>query len=223
MKRTPEPELMLDDAQAEAYARADFAEPNQRFMRELQVRHADLAGGGVALDLGCGPGTLTLGLAEALPRWSFEAVDGSLAMLALGRKAAARAGLGSRVRFHRARLPALPEVLRGQRFPLLLSNSLLHHLEKPVTLWDALRACGAPGARVFVMDLLRPASLDAARRLVDRYASTEPELLRRDFLHSLCAAYEREEVQLQLQQAGLETLSCEVVSDRHWIAYGTLD
>jgi ubiquinone/menaquinone biosynthesis C-methylase UbiE len=222
MKRIPEPELMLDDAQAEAYARADFTEPNERFARELLVRHADLGDGGVALDLGCGPGELTLGLAKALPGWRIEAVDGSPAMLALGEKAATRAGLESRVRFHQARLPALPEALRGQRFPLLLSNSLLHHLDDPATLWDALRACATPGARVLVMDLLRPASLDAARSLVDRYAASEPELLRHDFLHSLCAAYERPEVELQLQRAGLETLSCEVVSDRHWIAYGVL-
>jgi hypothetical protein len=75
---------------------------------------------------------------------------------------------------------------------------------------------------VFVGDLLRPASATEARAIVAREAGGEPELLRRDFFHSLCAAYTPDEVGAQLAAAGLAHFALEVVSDRHWIAYGEL-
>jgi SAM-dependent methyltransferase len=222
VKRVPEPELMLDPDQARAYAAADFAEPHERFVALLREKLSGLPAAGRALDLGCGPGDPTLRLARALPGWQVDAVDGSPAMLALAREGSARAGLAARVRFHEALLPDPPAALAGQRFDLVLSNSLLHHLADPVALWDSLRRFAAPGASVFVMDLLRPPSREAAHVLVTRYAAGEPELLRRDFFHSLLAAYQPDEVQGQLERAGLGGLGCEVVSDRHWIVWGRL-
>jgi SAM-dependent methyltransferase len=222
VKRVPEPELMDDAAQARAYAAADFAEPHERFVALLRERLPGLPVRGRALDLGCGPGDPTLRLARALPAWEIDALDGSAPMLALAREAAARAGLAARVRFHAARLPEAPPALAAARFDLVLSNSLLHHLPEPATLWVALRRFAAPGARAFVMDLLRPASVAEAEALVARHAAGEPEVLRRDFLLSLCAAYRPDEVRTQLAAAGLAGLACEAVSDRHWIAWGAL-
>jgi SAM-dependent methyltransferase len=121
-----------------------------------------------------------------------------------------------------ARLPEAPAALDGRRFELVLSNSLLHHLPDPALLWESVRRFAAPGASVFAMDLLRPENLEAARALVHRHAAGEPELLRRDFFHSLCAAYRPHEVRAQLERAGLDTLACEIASDRHWIAWGQL-
>jgi SAM-dependent methyltransferase len=220
VKRTPEPELMEDPAQARAYAAADFSEPHERFVALLRARLPALAPAGRALDLGCGPGDPTLRLARALPGWEIDGVDGSPAMLALAREAAERAGLAARVRFHRARLPDAEPALAALRFDLVCSNSLLHHLADPAVLWQAVRRFAAPSAAVFVMDLLRPHSAEAARERVERYAANEPELLRRDFFHSLCAAYRTDEVAAQLAAAGLGALRLEVVSDRHWIGYG---
>jgi SAM-dependent methyltransferase len=219
IERIPEPELMDDPAQARAYAAADFAEPHDRFVALLRERLPRLAASGHALDLGAGPGDPTLRMARALPGWEIDGVEASPAMLALARESAERAGLASRVRFHAARLPEAPAALAGRRFDLVMSNSLLHHLTDPAALWDATARFAAPGAGVFVMDLLRPASEGDAEALVARYAAGEAELLRRDFLHSLRAAYRPDEVRAQLARAGL-ALACEVVSDRHWIAWG---
>jgi SAM-dependent methyltransferase len=143
-------------------------------------------------------------------------------MLALARAAAAGAGLAARVRFHAGRLPEAPAALDGRRFELVFSNSLLHHLPDPAVLWESVHRFAAPGAAVFVMDLLRPPSIEAARALVERHAAGEAELLRRDFFHSLCAAYRPEEIEGQLARAGLGALCCAVVSDRHWIGWGWL-
>jgi SAM-dependent methyltransferase len=220
MERVPEPELMLDAAQARAYAAADFAAPHQRCIELLLEKQVQLPAAGRAVDLGCGPGDVTLRLARALPGWSIDALDGSPAMLALAREACTRAGV-------QARVSCCAVVLPHGRPPhppydLLFSNSLLHHLASPMVLWSALAGWGRAGAGVFVMDLLRPRDETAVRRLVGRYAAGEPPVLRRDFDASLRAAYRPAEVREQLRQAGLADLQVEVVSDRHFIVWGRL-
>jgi len=81
----------------------------------------------------------------------------------------------------------------------------------------------APGASVFVMDLLRPESPEAAQSLVDRYAAGEPEILRRDFYGSLLAAYTPTELETQLRHADFSHLRLEIVSDRHFVVSGRID
>ena len=220
MQRVPEPELMLDTAQACAYASADFAAPHQRCIELLLAKHPQLPPQGTALDLGCGPGDVTLRLARALPAWRIDALDGSPAMLALARAACARAGVQSRVSLHDVVLPhgSPPRA----PYDLLFSNSLLHHLDRPAVLWSAVSRWGRAGSHVFIMDLLRPGSEADARALVEQYAASEREVLQRDFFNSLRAAYEPSEVRAQLGELGLAHLVLEVVSDRHFIVWGRL-
>ncbi|MEJ2397405.1 MAG: SAM-dependent methyltransferase, partial [Gammaproteobacteria bacterium] len=102
------------------------------------------------------------------------------------------------------------------------SNSLLHHLHEPMVLWRSLKQYANPGAAIFIMDLLRPASSDDAQKLVTEYAGDEPEILRKDFLASLYAAFSLEEVRQQLADMQLSHLQVTDVSDRHLIIYGYL-
>lgn len=216
MERVPEPELMDDARQAAAYAHADFAEPHQAIVDRFRTcfpRH-DVHR---ALDLGCGSGDVTVRFARAHPQAEVLGVDGAPAMLAHAHAAVRAAGLTGRVRFLHARLPA-PSLPVG--FDTIISNSLLHHLADPAVLWQAVARCAAPGAAIFVADLARPASPEEARDFVERYAAGEPEILKRDFHHSLHAAYRPEEVQVQLARAGLGHLQVEKISDRHLAVFG---
>lgn len=219
MQRIPEPELMDDEAQARAYAEADFEEPNSRFAELYAEFVGPLRPGAAVLDLGCGPGDITLRIAAAHPEIEIHGLDGSAAMLAFGHAAlAARPELATRVSFIEGLVP--DAVLPRARYEAVLSNSLLHHLHQPETLWRMVRDRARPGAPVLVMDLMRPADEAAARALVDEYAAGEPEVLRRDFYNSLLAAFEPEEVRRQLELAGLGGLEVVPVSDRHLLVRG---
>ena len=103
-----------------------------------------------------------------------------------------------------------------------MSNSLLHHLHDPLVLWRAVLGHGAPGAAVLVMDLYRPGSTGAAQEIVEAYAGEEPEVLKRDFYNSLCAAFDPAEVREQLAPCGLGALEVRTVSDRHMVVAGRL-
>lgn len=220
MLRIPEPELMEDAEQATAYAAADFQEANNLFLDLWrEAVGADLVQGPL-LDLGCGPADIPLALARAFPEAAIDGVDGSEAMLAHARGACEAAGLCERVRFIQGRLPDVALVRTD--YAGVISNSLLHHLHTPSVLWDTVLGHGRPGARVLIMDLKRPATKTEARDLVEAYASGEPEVLRRDFFNSLCAAFTPREVREQLDQAGLGHFQVREVSNRHLAVNGRL-
>ncbi|MDH4166026.1 MAG: class I SAM-dependent methyltransferase [Gammaproteobacteria bacterium] len=220
MQRIPEPELMDEAEQARAYAMADFAEPNARFVSYFETEFPDLQAGAV-LDLGCGPGDIVLRLATRRAGLTVHGIDGSAAMLRFASESLHEAPeLGGRVQFIEGLLPGAMLPLPG--YDAVVSNSLLHHLHDPGVFWRAVREAGLPGAAVLVMDLFRPQSRAAAQAIVDQYAATEPDVLRQDFLASLCAAFEPGEVRAQLREHGLDGLSVRTVSDRHLLISGRL-
>ncbi len=218
--RIPEPELMDGEEQALAYARADFEEPNRRFV-EL-VLAAGLPPVGRALDLGCGPADIALRLARQLPGWHLVGVDGSEAMLAHGRAALLDEPLlGARVDLVQGLVPQVARELPGD-WDLILSNSLLHHLHEPSGLWSSIAALGRPGTRVLVVDLRRPPSQEHVEQLVAEWSADEPDILQRDFAASLRAAFRVEEVRGQLRSAGLEGLQVAELTERHLVVSGQL-
>lgn len=220
MRRIPEPELMDEFEQARAYAEADFSEPNERFVQLFEAEFPALASGYV-VDLGCGPGDIAVRLARRHAGLHVDGVDGSRPMLDFGEaRLRGEPALAARVRFIQAVLPdaALPR----ERYDAVISNSLLHHLHDPGVLWRAVRSLGAPGAAVLVMDLCRPDSPGAAQEIVEAYAGEEPEVLKRDFFNSLCAAFDPAELRAQLSESGLGALAVRIVSDRHLVVAGRL-
>lgn len=218
MIREPEPELMMDEAQARAYAKADFDEPHSRFVELFTQFFPGESPTGYVLDLGCGPADICVRLARAYPNCLIHGVDGSEAMLRWGQSRLLEEQLQQRIQLFRFHLPAAELPL--DQYDIIISNSLLHHLGDPQTLWDSVQQFSPSAAPVFVMDLMRPPSATDARRLVNTYASNEPEVLQRDFYQSLVSAYQTDEVEYQLGAAGLKHFSMAVVSDRHWVVYG---
>jgi SAM-dependent methyltransferase len=216
---------MEDPAHARAYSDADFAAPHQAMVDDLLARRPGLpATAGRVVDLGCGPADVTARVATALPGAAVVGVDAGPVMLGLGRERIARLGLEERVELAELRLPASGDALaRLGAFDVVVSNSLLHHLDDPAALWATVRALGTVGAVVHVFDLRRPADDDTVDALVARYASDEPAVLRDDFRASLRAAYRPGEVERQLTTAGLaEALAVEAAGDRHLLVSGVL-
>ncbi len=218
MNRTPEPELMLGQEQAQAYSKADFEEPHSLFMELLAERFPEEIAAGSVLDLGCGPADISLRFARAYPQARIHGVDGSEAMLRFGKQAVCREELEERVQLIHCTLPTIE--LPQKAYDVVISNSLLHHLQDPQVLWQTIKQFARPVAPIFVMDLMRPASEAQAQEWVSTYTAREAEILKRDFYHSLQAAYRVDEIQSQLQEARLKHFSVEVVSDRHMIVWG---
>ena len=220
MNRLPEPELMNDPAQAHAYAHADFAEPHQRFVSLFSEEFPTLELRGRVLDLGCGAADVTLRFARAFPDCVIDAVDGAEQMLAHAHALVAHVGMQARINLLHQCLPTTP--LSSHPYDAIISNSLLHHLHDPNVLWDTIKAHAHGGTAIFVLDLLRPASVEHAHALVEQYAHAEPAILKRDFFNSLLAAFCADEIRAQLTQCGLPQLRVRAISDRHVLISGTI-
>jgi len=218
MNRVVEPELMDDQEQALAYAKADFEEENQGFVDRFLEFYPEFTSGHV-LDLGCGPADIPIRLARALPDCRMTGVDGSAPMIALGVEAIRAAGLANRITL---RCERFQETVLEERADAVISNSLLHHVPNALQFWYAVKKLAQPGAVVLVMDLLRPESPEAAKAIVEKYAADEPAILRRDFYNSLLASYTEDEVAAQLTEMNLSRLLIDVLDDRHWIVGGRL-
>ena len=220
MERVTEPELMDEDEQARAYSNADFAEPHERFVDLLVASTKGSALIGPVLDLGCGPADVTMRVAKRMPGLSLHGVDGSAAMLRCGHARLAQEQLADRITLVQALLPR--DRPPADSYPTIISNSLLHHLHDPSGLWTTVRKFAAKNAHVFVMDLMRPATITDVDRLVAENSQGEPEVLVRDFHASLCAAFTVDEVRAQLAAASLSSLVVEAVSNRHLTVSGSV-
>jgi ubiquinone/menaquinone biosynthesis C-methylase UbiE len=220
MQRIPEPELMIDDKQARAYALADFEQPHSMFI-QLFLKHFpnDTIIGNV-LDLGCGTADITRRFAQAFVQCHLDGVDNSEPMLKYGRDLLKKYRLTDRIRLLKGYLPGAK--LPVERYNAVISNSLLHHLAEPMVLWNTIKAVATPEAPIFIMDLMRPESPTQAKIITNQYTQGEPEILRQDFYNSLLAAYRIDEVQKQLQDVGLDHLHVLEVSDRHLVVMGKL-
>jgi trans-aconitate 2-methyltransferase len=225
MERIVEPELMDDVLQARAYAAADFSATDQAVLERidflfgaaLQVTDRCLR----IVDLGCGPGNITFLLARRWPAAAVVGIDGAAAMLAIATQRCQSAPEAFRhVRFCQAVLPCPQRV--EERYHALVSNSLLHHLHDPGVLWQSVRQLALPGASLYIKDLRRPANATALQELVLRHAGTAPAVLRRDYAHSLRAAFTTEEVAGQLELAGLDRLQVQDLDDRYLEIFGFL-
>ena len=224
MDRIVEPELMDEADQAQAYAEADFSEPNTKFLEFYQEHFGEQPITGRVVDLGCGPAEIAFAMVAKFPDCKVIGVDGAPAMLA---SALERKRLGEEVCPGVDRLSFIVETLPcykldGAPFDVIISNSLLHHLHDPSAHWDTVKALGAPGTRVLVMDLFRPDSTEDADALVAKYAVGQPDVLRRDIYHSLLAAFRPDEIRQQLEDAGLSGFEVRVASDRHVLIAGEL-
>ena len=230
MQRVPEPELMEEAAQVRAYAQADFSAGDAAVLERLAglAAKAGLAierPGALLIDLGCGPGNISFRLLERYPEAQVVGVDGAAAMLQVAeQRQRALGAAGSRLTLACHTLPsaALEQGELAGRCTALVSNSLLHHLHEPAVLWCTVRALAGPGAFLYLRDLRRPATPAAAEALLALHLPDAPAVLQRDYLASLHAAFTPDEVETQLQQAGLDTLQVAPLDDRYLEVWGQL-
>jgi SAM-dependent methyltransferase len=215
MERVLEPELMDDELQSIAYAKADFSTSNQLFVDGLNRDVPQLLQ--TAVDIGCGPGDVVIRLARARPNLHITAIDGSAPMITLARGAVMMAGLGDRITLMQGYVPGVE--LKARSFDAVLSKDLLHHVPEPSRLWTEVKRLAKPGAAIYVMDLVRPPTREEAGRIVERVAAREDPILREDFFNSLCAAFTVDELREQVAAAGLH-LDVRQISDRHALVSG---
>jgi ubiquinone/menaquinone biosynthesis C-methylase UbiE len=209
--RVLEPEVMDTAEEASAYDTMDHSEVNRRFVADLLARHP---APGRVLDLGTGTALIPLELARAEASCRIVAVDLAAHMLARARENVAGAGLADRIELRLVDAKSAP--FRRGEFDLVMSNSIVHHIPDPRTLFRQIAELLEPATGLFVRDLFRPDTEAELAALVTRYAGDADPTQRELFRASLAAALTVDEARGMAEEVGLRGARVEMTSDRHW-------
>ena len=215
--RVLEPEVMNDPLQVDAYAAADFNVSDQavvdRIVQLLALAGAHFLPQASLVDLGCGPGNISLRLAQRWTDCCVLGMDAAERMLQVAEDRRRAAGVMSeRLRYLQQALPLQASVIQAD---LVVSNSLLHHLHDPMHLWSSVKSLASSRCLVLHRDLKRPDSEASIEDLCQQHVAYAPEVLQRDYRASLHAAFTTAEVKAQLADAGLAQLQVLEVEDRY--------
>ncbi len=164
IQRVPEPELMDESSEVEAYASTTAQAYLESIDRTFVDHIARLFNRddprllrGCALDVGCGPGQIPILVAQRWPGLRVTGVDAAPQMVEEARRAAARTQVAISFQVIRAggnqRLP-----FDDASFDLVICNSVLHHLPHPVAVLDEIARVAKPQGAVLIRDLRRPAA-----------------------------------------------------------------
>ena len=213
ISRVLEPEVMDSADDAREYDEMDHAVVNTAFADEL----ASLVGRdhpGPILDVGAGTALIPIEICRRLPRASIVAVDLSAAMLERARGRIVRAGLSDRVSVEQADAKRLP--FAAASFPVVISNSIIHHIPEPSDAVAEIARVAIEGAALLIRDLCRPDNEASLAALVATHVGEESDRARQLFADSLRAALTVEEMRQLVARYGFAPKAVTRTSDRHW-------
>ncbi len=219
LPRVLEVEYMDTVEEAAAYDAMDHSHVNRLFVADLLAalgrRSADADAAMLdVLDLGAGTARIPIELCQKHADARVLAVDAAVQMLELARYNVEIAGMIERVQLLQADAKRLP--FRDGLFHVVISNSILHHIPEPLLVVREAARVTAPGGLLFFRDLLRPASAEQLRDLVEQYAGAEAPAARQMFADSLHAALSLSEIRELVATLGFAPESVQATSDRHW-------
>ena len=209
LRRVPEPELMDDDSEVEAYASAAAAQYLEAIDRSFVDHIARLIQGaglesGRVLDLGCGPGQILIMMKQRWPNMQITGLDAGPAMIDKARADAPAAGLD--ITYEVLRLGPNGETklpYNDAEFDIVTCNSVIHHLTDPINALDEMARVAKPEGAVLIRDLARPAFLfpyPLHVRIFGRHYEGE---MRRLYEASVAAAYTPPELNQMLRNSRL--------------------
>jgi ubiquinone/menaquinone biosynthesis C-methylase UbiE len=211
LPRILEPEVMDTPEEARDYDAMDHSAVNRVFVADFL---AVWDGRGPVLDLGTGTALIPIEFCRQSSRGEVVAVDAAEHMLAVARENVRRAVFDSRIKLQLIDAKRMP--FPDQSFPAIMSNSIVHHIPDPRTVFAEIARVAAADATIFVRDLLRPRDQASLNRLVETYAGDANDHQKKMFAESLHAALTVDEVRELVGGAGYDAAGVRQTTDRHW-------
>ena len=221
LPRRLEPEVMDTALEADDYDSMDHREVNRAFVDDLLVL-GSLSGNSSdtprILDVGTGTAQIPIELCQRSVPARVVGIDLAEEMLKLGRRNLTASGFEARISLER--IDAKQSPYDDNSFDVVMSNSIVHHIPKPVTVLHEMSRVLRTEGILFVRDLMRPDDLAALESLVETYAAGANDHQRQLFRDSLHAALTLGEIEELLVATGLPRNWVEQTSDRHWTICG---
>ena len=216
LQRVLEPEVMDSFTEAHDYDAMNHASVNQQFVDDLLAKIAGQRWGETCdvLDLGTGTGQIPVELCTRSEHFRVMATDLSWHMLDVAYANVNIGGHNERIVLELQDAKSLP--YEANRFHVVMSNSIIHHVPEPQAVFSEALRMATAGGLLFFRDLARPADKETLGKLVELYAGGENERQQKMFAESLHAALTVAEVQSLVGELGCPPESVVMTSDRHW-------
>ena len=211
MNRILEPEVMDTWLEATAYDAMDFESVNSGFATDA----IDLDPHAIKiLDVGTGTARIPILMCQQRPQYLITAIDLAQSMLIIGQRNVEEAGLNQRIRLERVDSKRMP--YPDLEFDMVVSNSLVHHIPDPLSLFQEIKRLVRPGGAILIRDLIRPESDDVVNQLVAKIGEDYDPHQQQLFRDSLTAALTLVEVQELIDRVGLAQVELAQSSELHW-------
>ncbi len=211
MNRILEPEVMDTWLEATAYDAMDFESVNTAFATDA----IDLDPHAIKiLDVGTGTARIPILMCQQRPQYLITGIDLAQSMLIIGQRNVEEAGLNQRIRLERVDSKRMP--YPDLEFDMIVSNSLVHHVPDPLSLFQEFKRLVRPGGAILIRDLIRPENDTIVNDLVAKIGKEYDTHQQQLFRDSLNAALTLTEVQELIDRVGLTEVKLSQSSDLHW-------
>jgi ubiquinone/menaquinone biosynthesis C-methylase UbiE len=173
--------------------------------RQLAAKAASAIPGGKVLEVGSGPGYVSLEIARLLPEVKIVGLDLSETMIEIATRNADEYGVSDRVKFRQGDASAMP--FEESLFDFVVSCGSLHHWQNPPEVFDEIHRVLKPGCSALIDDLRRDASPESMREWTSGH---ESRFMRWGARHSFTEAYTAREIEDILEDSAFENFDVKV-------------
>ena len=173
--------------------------------RQLATKAVSAIPSGKVLEVGPGPGYVSLEVARLLPEAEIVGLDLSETMIEIATRNADEYGVSDRVEFRQGDASAMP--FEESLFDFVISCGSLHHWKKPPRVFDEIHRVLKPSCSALIDDLRRDAPKESVREWTSGH---ESRFIRWGARHSFSEAYTAREIEDILKNSAFEDFDVEV-------------
>jgi len=159
------------------------------------------------LEIGPGPGWISVIIARGLPDVRIDAVEASADMIRVFSANCREAGILDRVTPRQGVVEEIGRAADGL-YDIVYSRDSLHHWTDPAAAFRGIRGILKPGGRLIIVDSRRDMGF-GARLLVNLISPTMPDGMGKYWVSSVQASYTREEAEGFVRPAGFSAWKVE--------------
>jgi ubiquinone/menaquinone biosynthesis C-methylase UbiE len=211
MDRILEPEVMDTWLEATAYDAMDFTAVNMAFATDAIALDPEAV---KVLDMGTGTACIPILMCQQRPQYLFTGIDLAQSMLIIGQRNIEAAQLTQRIRLERVDSKRMP--YPDLEFDMVVSNSLVHHLPEPLSLFQEIKRLVKIDGAILIRDLIRPENDLSVNELVTKYGGDYDPRQQQLFQDSLKAALTLAQIRELIDRAGLDGAKLAQTSELHW-------
>lgn len=184
---------------------AENAQATRDVYRGLAAKVASETRAGKILDVGSGPGHVSIELAKFLPSVEIVGLDMSASMIEMAEKSVDEHGFSARIEFRQGDAAEIP--FKDASFDFVVSSWSLHLWKRPAQILSEVHRVLKPGCSALVYDARGDAPQEGIKKWM---RSTDSLVMRLGLWHSFSAGYTPQKIEAVVRDTPFENCDVQV-------------